>query len=164
MAKPLISVYAAVDAAAEVRAHDRVVRYRRSGTRGPNLLMLAADPSSDLWPELPRLLAERFRLLMPELPETGADATQSLRCLLDGLGSTGISVLAAGRYCDAALALALAGDESVGRLVLVPELTGEADVDPEPEVAPRVAGAPIYVLSRQLPVDDAIEKVIAYLA
>jgi hypothetical protein len=164
MTQPLVSVNATADTSAEVRAHDRVVRYRRSGTRGPNLLLLAADSAADLWPEFPRLLSDRFRLFMPDLPQSGADATSSFRCLLDGLGATGVSVLAAGRYCDAALAVALAGDESVGRLVLVPEITVDAEPDSEPEAAPRVATAPIYVLSRALPVDDAIAKAIAYLA
>jgi hypothetical protein len=164
MTQPLLSVHSPAGASAEVRAHDRVVRYRRSGVSGPSLLLLAADSASDLWPEFPRLLAERFRLLMPDLPESVADATQSLRCLLDGLGSTAASVLAAGRYCDAALALAFAGHEGVGRLVLVPNVTEDAEALEEPRDARRVPAAPIYVLSRRLAVDDAIEKAIAYLA
>lgn len=164
MTQSLASPTDAVNVTAEVRAHDRVVRYRRSGNTGPHLLLVVADSTSDLWPEFPRLLADRFRLLMPDLPEPAAEATRSLRCLLDGLGASGVSLLAAGRHCDAALALVLSGDESVGRVVLVPELSDDQFADPaEAVAAPRVAKAPIYVVSRRLSADEAMERVTEYL-
>lgn len=155
---------AAANATAEVRAHDRVVRYRRAGSAGPSLLLLAVGSSADLWPEFPRLLAERFRLVIPDLPDDAAEAATSFRSLLDGLGCASVDVIAAGRHCDAALELALEGHEGVGRVVLVPDV--EDDRDSPINVQPRESSAVtalIYVISRRISVDEAVERVFAYL-
>ena len=99
MTQPIASV---PDTIAEVRAHERVVRYRRSGAAGPALVLVAADPRTDLWPEFSPLLAERYRVINPDLPDPG-EAAQSLRSLLEGLGCLAVPLIAAGRHCDAAL-------------------------------------------------------------
>lgn len=164
MTRPLASSRAApLTGIAEVRAHDRVVRYRRAGTVGPVLLLLASDSTTDLWPELPRLLADHFRLMIPDLGVQSDGAAASLRCLLDGLGGVGVPVIAAGKYCDAALELALEGNESVGRMVLVPEMSEDAG-DAE-GAQPRAAARrlPVEILRRNLPVDEALERVMAFL-
>ena len=108
----------AVVTTAEVRAHDRTVRYRRSGSTGPALLLLATDSPRDLWPELPELLSELFRLVIPELGVADTNPVASLRGMLAGLGFDAVPVIAAGRYCDAALGLALDGNENVGRVIV----------------------------------------------
>jgi hypothetical protein len=152
---------------AEVRAHDRVVRYRREGTSGPPVLLVAADSTSDLWPELPGLLAKQFRLLVPQLPEAPSDAAQSLRCLLEGLGCAGVPVIAAGRYCDAALELALERNEAVGRVLLVPGTTEAGETtdtrDADPTEGASADALPIYVLSRKLAVGAAFERAVEFL-
>jgi hypothetical protein len=53
---------------AEVRAHDHVMRYRRSGTGRAVLVLRSADGAEALWPELHDALAARFRLIIPEVP------------------------------------------------------------------------------------------------
>ena len=155
MTQPLVS-------SAEVRAHDRIVRYRRSGQAGAALLLLAADQATDLWPEFPRLLAERFRLVIPDLPALPSDVAPALRCLLDGLGSVGVPLIAAGRYCDAALELALERNEAVGQVVLVPEPTADEGWTGASRPAPSIT-SPIHVLPRTLRADEAIERVWEYL-
>src|SRR5687768_13803388 len=118
---------------AEVRAHDRVVRYRREGTSGPPVLLVVADSTSDLWPEAPD------------------DAAQSLRCLLEGLGCAGVPMIAAGRYCNTALELALERNEAVGRVLLVPEATEADETTDDRSAGPTgggeatPGGLPIYV-------------------
>lgn len=165
MTQPLTSPRpsTAANATGEVRAHDRVVRYSRAGTAGPSLLLLAVDSSADLWPEFPRLLAERFRLVIPDLPADAAEAVTSFRGLLEGLGCASVDVIAAGRHIDAALALVLERHEGVGRVVVVPEEEGGTESPIQPGASNAVT-APIYVISRRLSVDEAIERVSAYLA
>ena len=140
---------------AEVRAHDRVMRYERSGTGQP-LLVLGADQPGDVWPELTGLLAGHFRVLVPDIPRGESDA-EWLNCFFDGLGVTEVSILAGGRYADVALELALGDQELVGRVVLV-TTAGEA---------PRVAGSGhrprIHVLPREIPVEEAAERIRAFL-
>src|SRR5688572_4793214 len=158
MTQPLAS---APETTAEVRAHERVVRYRRSGAAGPALVLVAADPGTDLWPDFVRLLAERYRVIFPDLPDP-SDAAESLRSLLEGLGCMAVPLIATGRYCDAALALARERHESVGRLLLVPELSDDDGLGAEvAALGSTVITAPLHVISRSLPVEEAIEKVVS---
>src|SRR5581483_12280075 len=92
---------------AEVLAHDRVMRYRRFGA-GPAVLLLG-EPEADgaLWPELHRVLAARFRLIVPELPDARTDVTAWLGDFLEGLGTSGVAIVAADPFCVPALELAL---------------------------------------------------------
>lgn len=157
------SLAAAPDTTAEVRAHERVVRYRRSGATGPTLVLVAADPGTDLWPDFSRLLAERYRVINPDLPDP-ADAAKALRGLLEGLGCMAVPLIAAGRYCDAALELALERHESVGRLLLVPELSDDEGLGAEiAALGSTVVTAPLHVISRRLPVAEAMNRALGFL-
>jgi hypothetical protein len=157
MTQPLASP----ETTAEVRAHERVVRYRRSGTTGPALVLVAADHGTELWPDFSRLLAERYRVISPDLPDP-ADAAKSLRSLLEGLGCIAVPLIAAGRYCDAALELVLERHESVGRVLLVPELSDDEGLGAEVAALGSTAiTAPLHVISRRLPVGEAIERVFS---
>src|SRR5437763_1728572 len=60
------------EAWAEIRTHDHVTRYRRAGT-GRAVVVLDAADGEPLWPELIAALAERFRLIVPEVPPAAVD-------------------------------------------------------------------------------------------
>ena len=79
---------AAVDGWCEVRAHQRVIRYRRIGDGpAPMLLLLDGDALTSHWPELTRTLSASFRVVVPDFEGGLDDAANVVRCLLDGLGA-----------------------------------------------------------------------------
>ena len=146
---------------AEVRAHSLVMRYQRAGTGQP-ILVLGADASGDLWPELPGLLSDSFRVLVPERDDDmdgGAPDARWISCFLDGLGINEVSIVAGGRHCDVALELALGGAEGVRRVVLVP--TAEEDAQPPQDLSE--VGAQLAVLWRGLPVEEAVARIERFL-
>ena len=107
------------DAWAEVRAHDRVTRYRRAGTGRPVLVLHAPDDPNPLWPELLETLGNGYRVIVPEPPSAGADLTAWLTGFLEGLGTTSVRIVAAQPFCMAALELALLDAVGTTRIVLV---------------------------------------------
>jgi len=106
---------------AEVRARDRVVRYRRTGT-GPIVLLLAHEDTR-LRDGLVRTLSENFRLLDPDMAETEIKVAECLAEFLEGLGTTTVNVVAVGRFCIPAIELALrdGGGDQIDRVVLIPD-------------------------------------------
>ena len=162
---------------AEVRAHDHVTRYRRLGTGRAVLLLGAArdgatdrgvpDEEPPLWPELSGAIAARFRLIVPEMPAATAcaDVAVWLADFLEGLGTSGVSVVATDRLCMPALELALRDAEQVARVVLVAR--GRAE---EPGLGGRLATAtrqavvPLLVVRRALPAAEALPLVTRFLA
>jgi hypothetical protein len=104
---------------AEVRARDRVVRYRRTGT-GPIVLLLAHEDTR-LRDGLVRAMSENFRLLDPDISETEIKVAECLAEFLEGLGTTTVNVVAVGRFCIPALELALRDGDQIGRVVLIPD-------------------------------------------
>lgn len=102
---------------AEVRAHNRVMRYSRFGSGVPVLLL--RDPSRDGWSTLHERLAAHFKVIVPNVPADTADVPCWLSNLLEGLGAAGMAVVAVGEHCDTGLALALADNDLVGRVVLI---------------------------------------------
>ena len=163
MTQPIVSP--AGDAVAEVRAqvhaHDRVVGYRRSGA-GTALLLLAEG--DDLWPGFAERLAEHYRVVVPELPANVNEVAGVVRCLLDGLGASQVPVIAAGRYCDAALELSLGRNEFVGRVVLIPQPVGESSDLPSGTYSrPPMITLPLCIVSRSLPVADALRRTVNFL-
>src|SRR5688572_17143700 len=107
------SAAAGDEATAEVRANNRVMRYRRSGAGTALLLLSAWD---DLWPEFPALLAQHFRLVIPDLPDDDAEVAAVLHSLLEGLGGVAVPVIAAGRRRAAASQLATSDGDYVSRV------------------------------------------------
>ena len=161
------------DAWAEVRAHDQVMRYRRSGA-GRAVLVLGAphggngangihgaNGAGQLWPELPDALAARFRLIVPELPTAGADAAW-LADFLEGLGTPGVAVVAAEPFCTPALELACRDADQIARVVLVPltEAGGEWVLG----TSARAAGVALLVVARELAAGEALPLVARFLA
>jgi len=103
---------------AEVRAHDQVMRYHRTGAGRAVVLVRAADGSHPPWPELLDALGDGFRLIAPEVP-AGGDVAAWLSRFLEGLGVARVAVVAAEPYCLPALELALLDADRVGHVVLV---------------------------------------------
>ena len=157
---------------AEVRAHDQVMRYRRSGM-GPAVLLLAPSTAAGaLWPELAGALAGRFRLIAPEAPPTDAGCAAWLADFLEGLGLTSAAILAAGGYCLAAIELVLLDADRVSRAVLVPGV-GVGGQSPGSESGvgvgtltphPPTAAVPLLVVRRGLAADEALPLVTRFLA
>jgi hypothetical protein len=95
---------------AEVRAHGWVMRYRRLGA-GPPLLLLGPVGGVDG-------LAAQFRVIVPELPDPREDVGGWLTAFLEGLGMSGVTVLAAAPFFAVARDLALADPDRVSHVIL----------------------------------------------
>lgn len=140
---------------AEVRAHDRVIRYRRAGA-GAVVVLLLPEGEDPPWPGLAQALAARFRLVVPELPPSGSDVGRWLLDFLEGLGWHAVSLVAAGRCRAPALALARGDGDALARVVLVEE----------PPSGDAAAGAPsirLLALPREMPAAEAIRAVTRFL-
>ena len=149
---------------AEVRAHDRVVRYRRSGS-GPVVLLLQPDsPTTPLWPELLEAIATGSRLIVPEPPATESDAEPWLSALLEGLGTRHTTIVAAGGFCIAALERALLSPEQIDRVIMVCSGRGsEGAVDGQLATAAQAAAVPFLVVRRDRPVSEILPVVQEFL-
>ena len=152
---------------AEVRAHDRVIRYRRSGVgRAVLLLLRAPDDSEPLWPELLDGLDRSFRLIVPEAPSAGADVASWLADFLEGLGVSSVRILAFDPFCIPALELALLEADQIDRIVLVPNGSGAGTRGAGRgalATAMREVAVPLLVLRRGQPVDETLPLVTAFL-
>jgi hypothetical protein len=149
---------------AEVRAHDQVMRYRRSGVGRAVLVLGPTDGTQPLWPELTDALAARFRVIVPEVPATDTGVSAWLADFVEGLGITGIGVVAAERLSIPTLELALLDPERVARVVLVrDDATGEAGLDGGPGIAAREGPVPLLVVRRGLATGEALPLVTRFL-
>src|SRR5678815_3310479 len=72
---------------AEVRAHDRVVRYRRSGAGPAVLLLQPASPTggAPFWPELAAMIGDGRRLIVPDPPADELEVEAWLSALVEGM-------------------------------------------------------------------------------
>lgn len=137
---------------AEVRAHDRVMHYRRSG-KGPYLIALA-DPASDaLVSAHLEALSGSFRVIVPQLPRDSADDGTLARWLgefMEGLGLPEVTLLAAGNSCVPAVEAALSCD-AVRRLVLLSGRHGAAEsLDGRLEPAASMRVVPVTIVRGQV--------------
>jgi pimeloyl-ACP methyl ester carboxylesterase len=142
---------------AEVRAHDQVMRYRRTGAGRPVVLLRAASGPDSIWPELDAELAARFRVFTPELPVDCDDVAAWVKGFLEGVGLDRVLLVAADPCCLSALELALIGADQIERLVLVPAgAAGETGLDGT--IAATFAGVsvPLLVVRRGLPASEAL--------
>lgn len=124
---------------AEVRASDRVMRYRRCGTGSTLLLIAPETDASPITTELIAALGARFRVIVPELPGD-ADIASWIAEFLEGLGTCDVAILAADHLCMSAIELAFRGVEQIRRLVLMPD--GEADDSTSEGAITTALGAP----------------------
>lgn len=147
---------------AEVRAHDRVMRYRRVGTGRPVLVL--HSPANPLWPELLEALGAGYRLVVPEPPAGDADPTAWVADFLEGLGASSVRIVAANGFCHAALELALLEAVGITRLVLVAD-------GPAAPAAPRGflrsamgrTSAPILMVRRGESAEEGVAAITDFL-
>ena len=153
-----------LDGWAEVRAHDRVVRYRRSGAGPAVLLLQPASPAQSLWPELFELVASGARLIVPEPPANDAEVEEWLSALFEGLGLRNTTIVAADGFCIAALERALLSPEQIARVVMVCSGRGsESAVDGKLAGAAQAASVPLLVVRRERPVSEILPVVEGFL-
>jgi pimeloyl-ACP methyl ester carboxylesterase len=116
-------------------------RIREAGTGAPLLVLHGAEGLRGGWSPYLATLAERFRVIAPDLPGfgqspggehfyDGLDLTIFLQDLLDALGLDRVHILGHDLGGMAAAELAAASDRRVGSLVLVAPLGLWADDDP----------------------------------
>ena len=155
----------APEAWAEVRANDRVMRYRRAGTGRAIIVLYSAHDSGPPWPELVDALGQGFRLILPEPPDADADIAEWLADFLEGLGMSNIGIVAAGRFCVPTLELTLLGVDQVARIVLVPNgRRGEAGLGGALDTATAQAVVPLLVLRDGHRVEEILPLVTRFLA
>ncbi len=148
---------------AEVRAHDQIVRYRRSGT-GRSVVLLTPDLGDGmLWPELVEALDRDFRVLVPELP-ADAQLMRGLAGFLEGIGTSRVAIVATGALCAAALELALLDRERVARVVLLPcEGDGAARLAAGLGTTGYDLSVPLLVVPRSTAAVSAVARIGAFL-
>jgi hypothetical protein len=149
---------------AEVRASDRVMRYRRSGA-GPTVLLLGtAEGPSPVSTELLQALGARCRLIAPEIPPN-ANVTVWLSEFLEGIGTCPVTILAANSACMPAIELALRDLGQIKRLVLIPD--GEPDDSTAEGALSTTLGSPkipVLIVRPGLAAVEAIPIVTNFLA
>jgi hypothetical protein len=153
------------DSWSEVRAHDRIMRYRRAGT-GPAVLLVApCDGVDALWPDLPAYLSSRFRLIVPEIHTCPRpDESTVLTCFLEGLGTPRVSIVAAGELCMPSLELALRNPDQIARLVLVPGGASDGGtVEGALTTYAPLESVPLLVVPRTMPGAEALALIEQFL-
>ena len=151
---------------AEVRVHDSVMRYHRTGHGRPVLILLPNGEAGldQLWPGLLDLLAARFRVIVPEVEATGGDVARWLGAFLEGLGVTDAGIIATDSFCMPCLELALRDADQVTRVVLVPGgSASETGLGGTLGTRPGGAGVPLLVVRRDLPTEEALAMVSRFL-
>ena len=149
---------------AEVRARDRVMRYRRSGVGRTVLVLTSHDDPESLWPELLDALGTGYRLIVPEAPAGDSDVATWIADFLEGLGVSNVSLLAADRFCIPALEVALLEGDQVARIVLVPPGNGRAgDGGAALVTGTRQARVPLLVVQRGQPAIETVPAITAFL-
>lgn len=164
MSKPHLASVSTLDSWAEVRARDRVTRYRRSGA-GRAVLVLDTANGSSLWPELMHVLGSNFRLIVPEAPTGNANCEAWLAEFLEGLGTASVSLIAASDFCVPALDLVLRDVDQISQLILVPD--GEADEPGREGAVATGAGpssVPLLIVRRSVDVIDALPTITRFLS
>jgi hypothetical protein len=150
---------------AEVRANDRVMRYRRAGTGRAIVLLLVSTHLEAPWPELIASLGSRFRLIFPEPPAADTDVTDWLGDFLEGLGMSNVGIVAAEHFCIPTLELTLLGLDQVARVVLVPRgPAGEQGVEGALDAATGQALVPLIVIRDGQPVEEIVRLITRFLA
>jgi hypothetical protein len=138
----------------ELRAHDRIIRYRCSGA-GRSVLVLASVEPSPFWTVLLAGLDGGFRVIAPEPPSEDADLSSWLASLLEGLGTSSIRLIVGDRFHTPALEIARDDPDQVACLMLVAETS-------QPQIA-LDARVPVVVVDASRPAADVASWVKDFL-
>ena len=161
---PITDAPGLAELSCELRAKGQVVRYRRSGSGRPLLLLLAEDEANALWPELLEVLRPGSRLIVPDAPAAGTDVELWLSALLEGLGLSRVTVVASDRFCLAAFERTLLEPDRVARVIMVCRGRGsEAGISGSLDSTPRLGSVPILVLRHDRLAAEVIPLVEAFL-
>jgi hypothetical protein len=161
---PVIDIAHTAEMWAEVRAHEHVMRYRRSGTGRAVLLLHDGQGGEPFWPELPPALDGRFRVIVPQTPALDVDIVGWLADFLEGLGLTDVGILVADELCTQAIELTLLDADQIGRIVLVPRGRGDAPgLTGSLATAARRTTVPLLVVRRGLPAEEALPVIGRFL-
>jgi len=149
---------------AEVRANDRVMRYRRTGM-GRAIVVLLPGDAEPPWPELIDALRLSFRVILPEPPVADSDIADWLADFLEGLGASNVRIVAADRFCIPILELTLLGLDQVARVALVPrDPQGEDRVGGTLEAATGQSAVPLIVIRDGKPIEEIVPLITGFLA
>lgn len=150
----------APDCWAEVRAQQRVTRYRRSGVGRAVLLLQSSEEANAVWPELLDVLGARFRLIIPDATTSAGDTPEWLADFMEGLGMSNVGILAATDFALPALQLALLRSDQITRVVLA--LSG--DEEESVRQASQKLTVPLLVVRRAQAPTEVLEAVSRFLA
>ena len=160
MTNPTLAGNRAPEFWAEVRAHDRVMRYRRTGVGRTVLVLRSIDDTDPLFPELLEELSAGVRLIVPEPPAADVDVASWLADFLEGLGVSNVRILAVDRFCIPALDLAILQTGQITRLVLVPD---RAEHGGTLEKAAQHLTLPLLVVQRWRPASEVLPLITGFL-
>ena len=148
----------------EVRARGQVIRYRSTGAGRPLLFLHSAAAVELAWRDLRSALERSYRVIVPEPPPADVDVTTWLDAFLEGLGGSGLRILAADRFRLPLLGLALAEAELIARLVfLLDGRGGEVGLGGAVETAEALARIPLLVVPPGQQGAELIEQVSRFL-
>lgn len=122
-----------------------MIRYRRFGAGQPVLLLQASARLTPL-SEVAECLGADYRVIAPDLPANAADITARLASFLEGVGVSGLRVVAVGDFCLPALEMVLSAPDQVARLILVPDRWQGADRPLEGSLGTAVRRSPVPLL------------------
>lgn len=150
---------------AEVRVRDQVMRYARTGSGLPVVMLGSPADPEPLWPGLHQAIARRFRLIVPDLPRCDTDVAAWLAAFLEGLGSTEVRVVASSEFCMAALELVIADLDRIARVVLVTHGdAGGPGLDSTLASGTQNTSVPLLVVRRGTPASEAVPLVVGFCA
>lgn len=154
----------ATEAWSEVRAAGRSVRYRRTGTGRPVLLIAPPGGAGDPWAGLAEALAAGHRVLVPELPSDCHALAPDLSLLLEGIGARDLSIVVVGMSAAAALEVVLRDADRIARLVVIADSDGPEDLEGTLASTVGAAPVPLLIARRATPAALAIPRILEFLA
>jgi pimeloyl-ACP methyl ester carboxylesterase len=162
---PYVSSTRAEAVRAEVRCGDLVTLYMRAGVGRPIVLLRAASAPGDVWNELSSRLAERFRVLVPDVAVERAEFADWLRGFFDGLGLTSVSLVVDESLGVGVIGCALLDLERVERLVLLTAADSEATgLEAVISDADRRETLPLLVVLGTASADELAERITRFLS
>ncbi len=142
---------------AVVRVGKTATEYVRSGSGRPVILLTQAANPLPLWNAVIEAVAERYRLIAPDVTPGAEDFAGWLGPFLDGLGLDRVSVLADGPMSAPAIGYAMLDPDRVERLVVI---TPAAACCAEPLTdAP---GSPM-IIGEERPIPTIVDDVLQIL-